>query len=272
MLAGWELAAFAGSCEGVFLFCPRKPARKSREKKGKELKPFLHRCEAAATVRLAAAKLAGVRVEAVRQEEEGAELTFAQVRSGNSGTRSGAKRRHLCDQRQRNLPGAAGFMPVQSAGRNACGRKTPHRTGDAGGKALRPSHRLASSGTSAPCLAMRGGVKPCSRAIGWHRAARRRHVRRCGDLKSRSRAVGRHRAARRRHVWRCGDLKPCGRPIARLKSRGNRPAAGRRGGGAGDSCRGRSPRRARRACRPGRRPAPLAMPAARGSPETCAAG
>ena len=155
MLAGWELAAFAGSCEGVFLFCPRKPARKSREKKGKELKPFLHRCEAAATVRLAAAKLAGVRVEAVRQEEEGAELTFAQVRSGNSGTRSGAKRRHLCDQRRRNLPGAAGFMPVQSAGRNACGRKTPHRTGDAGGKALQPSHRLASSGTSAPCLAMR---------------------------------------------------------------------------------------------------------------------
>ena len=155
MLAGWELAAFAGSCEGVFLFCPRKPARKSREKKGKELKPFLHRCEAAATVRLAAAKLAGVRVEAVRQEEEGAELTFAQVRSGNSGTRSGAKRRHLCDQRQRNLPGSAGFMPVQSAGRNACGRKTPHRTGDAGGKALQPSHRPASSGTSAPCLAMR---------------------------------------------------------------------------------------------------------------------
>ncbi len=142
-----------------FLFCPRKPARKSREKKGKELKPFLHRCEAAATVRLAAAKLAGVRVEAVRQEEEGAELTFAQVRSGNSGTRSGAKRRHLCDQRQRNLPGAAGFMPVQSAGRNACGRKTPHRTGDA-------------------------GVKPCGRAIGWHRAARRRHVWRCGGGES----------------------------------------------------------------------------------------
>ena len=156
MLAGWELAAFAGSCEGVFLFCPRKPARKSREKKGKELKPFLHRCEAAATVRLAAAKLAGVRVEAVREEEEGIEITFAQVRSGNSGTRSGAKRRHSCDQRRRNLPGAAGFMPVQSAGRNACGRKTPHRTGDAGGgKALQPSHRLASSGTSAPCLAMR---------------------------------------------------------------------------------------------------------------------
>ena len=206
MLAGWELAAFAGSCEGVFLFCPRKPARKSREKKGKELKPFLHRCEAAATVRLAAAKLAGVRVEAVREEEEGIEITFAQVRSGNSGTRSGAKRRHSCDQRRRNLPGSAGFMPVQSAGRNACGRKT------------------------------------------------------------------RHRAARRRHVWRCGDLKPCGRPIARLKSRVNRPAAGRRGGGAGDSCRGRSPRRARRACRPGRRPAPPAMPAARGSPETCAAG
>lgn len=156
MLAGWELAAFAGSCEGVFLFCPRKPARKSREKKGKELKPFLHRCEAAATARLAAAKLAGVRVEAVREEEEGIEITFAQVRSGNSGTRSGAKRRHSRDQRRRNLPGSAGFMPVQSAGRNACGRKTPHRTGDAGGgKALRPSHRLASSGTSAPCLAMR---------------------------------------------------------------------------------------------------------------------
>lgn len=154
MLAGWELAAFAGSCEGVFLFCPRKPARKSREKKGKELKPFLHRCEAAATARLAAAKLAGVRVEAVREEEEGIEITFAQVRSGNSGTRSGAKRRHSCDQRRRNLPGSAGFMPVQSAGRNACGRKTPHRTGDAGGKALPPSHRLASSGTSAPCLAM----------------------------------------------------------------------------------------------------------------------
>ena len=156
MLAGWELAAFAGSCEGVFLFCPRKPARKSREKKGKELKPFLHRCEAAATARLAAAKLAGVRVEAVREEEEGIEITFAQVRSGNSGTRSGAKRRHSRDQRRRNLPGAAGFMPVQSAGRNACGRKTPHRTGDAGGgKALQPSHRLASSGTSTPCSAMR---------------------------------------------------------------------------------------------------------------------
>lgn len=247
MLAGWELAAFAGSCEGVFLFCPRKPARKSREKKGKELKPFLHRCEAAATARLAAAKLAGVRVEAVREEEEGIEITFAQVRSGNSGTRSGAKRRHSRDQRRRNLPGSAGFMPVQSAGRNACGRKTPHRTGDAGGKALPPSHLLASSGTSAPCLAMRG-VKPCGRAIGWHRAACRRHVR------------------------RCGDLKPRGRPIARLKSRVNRPAAGRRGGGAGDSCRGQSPRRARRACQPGRRPAPPAMPAARGSPETCAAG
>ncbi len=271
MLAGWELAAFVGSCEGVFLFCPRKPARKSREKKGKELKPFLHRCEAAATARLAAAKLAGVRVEAVREEEGGAEVTFAQVRSGNSGTRSGAKRRHSCDQRRRNLPGAAGFMPVQSAGRNACGRKPRIEQAMRGVKPCGRAigwHRAARRRHVRRC----GDLKPCGRAIGWHRAARRRHVRRCGDLKPCSRAIGRHRAARRRHVWRCGDLKPCGRPIARLKSRGNRPAAGRRGGGAGDSCRGQSPRRARRACRPGRRPAPLAMPAARGSPETYAAG
>ena len=70
---------------------------------------------------------------------------------------------------------------------------------------------------------------------------------------------------------RCGGMS-FSRAVARLKSRVNRPAAGRRGGGAGDSCRGRSPRRARRACRPGRRPAPPATTAERGSPETCAAG